>query len=117
MGERNTEKMLLVGSSKDIFQQVRKEQKDFGKEKKKSNTLQWKYEGVTWKEKENGKHRLTGGSEKTARGGECGRAGPRPLRLERQVQGENETQRHEGMGPVKLGASGTRAPSRQPSSC
>lgn len=35
MGERNTEKMLLVGSSKDIFQQVRKEQKDFGKEKKK----------------------------------------------------------------------------------
>ena len=35
MGERNIEKMLLVGSSKDIFQQVRKEQKDFGKGKKK----------------------------------------------------------------------------------
>lgn len=76
MGERNTEKMLLVGSSKDIFQQVRKEQKDFGKGKKKSNTLQWKYEGVTWKEKENGKHRLTRGSEKTAQGGERGWAGP-----------------------------------------
>lgn len=72
---------------------------------------------MTWKEKENGKHRLTGGSEKTAQGGECGRAGPRPLRLERQVQAENETQRHEGMGPVKPGASGTRAPSRQPSLC
>ena len=37
--------------------------------KKKSNTLQWKYEGVTWKEKENGKHRLTRGSEKTAQVG------------------------------------------------
>lgn len=33
---------------------------------------------MTWKEKENGKHRLTRGSEKTAQGGERGRAGPTP---------------------------------------
>ena len=35
LGERNAEKMLLVGWSKDIFQQVRKEQKDSGEGKKK----------------------------------------------------------------------------------
>lgn len=42
---------------------------------------------------------------------------PHILRLEWQVQRENETQRHNGIGPVKPGASGTRPLSRQPSSC
>ena len=42
---------------------------------------------------------------------------PHTLRLEWQVQHENETQRHDGIGPVKPGASGTRPLSRQPSSC
>ena len=42
---------------------------------------------------------------------------PHTLQLEWQVQRENETQRHDGIGPVKPGASGTRPLSRQPSSC
>ena len=72
---------------------------------------------MTLKEKENGKHRLTRGSEKTAHSGMCGRAGPGPLGPERLGQGENEIQRHCGIGPMKLGASGARPLSWEPSWC
>lgn len=41
---------------------------------------------MTLKKKENGRHRLTRGSEKTGQGGRCGRAATRPLRLEKLVQ-------------------------------
>lgn len=47
----------------------------------------------------------------------CGRAGPGPLGPERLGQGENEIQRHCGIGPMKLGASGARPLSWEPSWC
>lgn len=74
-------------------QGARKEQKKY---KLKTSVEVW---GVTFKEKESGRHRLTRGSEKTAQGGRCGRSGTRPLRLEQQVQSENATQKPLCTGP------------------
>lgn len=73
---------------------------------------------MTFQEKESGRHRQTRGSEKTGQSGRCGRAGTRPLRLEQLVQGENETRKAAvHWTEMKLGASGVRPLSQQPSWC
>lgn len=88
-GKKKEKSLFIVLRHLSADRKKRRSRKILTKKKKKKkirNQPQWKYEGVTFKKKENGRHRLTRGSEKTGQCGRWGRAGPRPLRLEKLVQ-------------------------------
>lgn len=84
--EKKEKSLFIVLRHLSADRKKRRSRKILTKKKKIRNQPQWKYEGVTFKKKENGRHRLTRGSEKTGQCGRWGRAGPRPLRLEKLVQ-------------------------------
>lgn len=85
-GKKKEKSLFIVLRHLSADRKKRRSRKILTKKKKIRNQPQWKYEGVTFKKKENGRHRLTRGSEKTGQCGRWGRAGPRPLRLEKLVQ-------------------------------
>lgn len=111
--EKKEKSLFIVLRHLSADRKKRRSRKILTKKKKKiRNQPQWKYEGVTFKKKENGRHRLTRGSEKTGQCGRWGRAGPRPLRLEKLVQVKMKQERLLCLEPKRSWGLRGRDPSR-----